>query len=198
MIHLQHNALEAHAFKTAKNNNPICGDSFYMTTNDNYFLCVLADGLGSGKFAYEASHAVVSIVKSNPEGNVDRLMHDCNKILGKKRGAAVAILKVDFNLGEFEYSCVGNIRFYVHTPQGKMIYPLPVTGYLCGRPQRFRTQTYTYEPHSNFLIHSDGLVYANIRKLLSSYQSVTELAEQLKEKQVNNSDDMSFIVGSLL
>ena len=79
--------------KLPKNNNVYCGDSFYITINDDYFLCVLADGLGSGEFAYESSQAVVSIVKANPDEDVDTLMDYANKVLVRKRGAAVAILK---------------------------------------------------------------------------------------------------------
>ncbi|MBS4224398.1 PP2C family serine/threonine-protein phosphatase [Lederbergia citrea] len=197
MMHLQNDSLEAHAFQTAKGGNIFCGDSFYMTVNEDYFLCILADGLGSGKFAYEASQAAVSIVKANPEEDVDTLMDYCNKVLLRKRGAAVAILKVDFKRQEFDYSCVGNIRFYVYTPSGKMIYPMPVTGYLSGRPQKFRTQKFSYEPRSKFLIHSDGFVNINTKMMLSSCQSITALSDHLKIKQINNMDDMSFIVGSL-
>lgn len=198
MIHLKNMYSEAHAFQTAKESNLLCGDSFYLTLTEDYFLCVLADGLGSGKYAYEASQAAVSVVRSNPEENVDTLMDFCNKVLLKKRGAAVAILKVDFKQKEFEYSCVGNIRFYLYPPDGKLVYPMPVTGYLSGKPQKYRTHKYTYEPNSKFLIHSDGFVNVNTKNLLSSCQSIPALVAHLKVKQVNRSDDMSFIVGTLL
>ncbi|MBS4197256.1 PP2C family serine/threonine-protein phosphatase [Lederbergia citri] len=198
MIHLKNEHSEAHAFQTAKDSNLINGDSFYLTLTDDYFLCILADGLGSGEYAHEASQAAVSVVKSNPEENVETLMDFCNKVLIRKRGAAVAILKVDFKQREFEYSCVGNIRFYLYTPAGKLTYPMPVTGYLSGKPQKYRTQKYTYEPNSKFLIHSDGFVNVNTKDLLNSCQSILALVAHLKVKQVNRSDDMSFIVGTLL
>ncbi|MFC5465540.1 hypothetical protein [Lederbergia graminis] len=96
MIYLQNDSIQAHAFQTAKNDNIFCGDSFYVSVEEDYFIGVLADGLGSGELAYESSQAVVSIVKSNPEADVDTLMHYANEVLIRKRGAAVAILKVDF------------------------------------------------------------------------------------------------------
>ncbi|MFK4998571.1 hypothetical protein ACI2OX_18455 [Bacillus sp. N9] len=49
-------------------------------------MCILADGLGSGEFAYEASQAAVSIVKANPEERVEVLIEDCNKAMAGKRG----------------------------------------------------------------------------------------------------------------
>lgn len=198
MNHLKNDFLEAHAYQTSKENNVYCGDSFYMTVTDDYYLCVVADGLGSGKYAHEASQAVVDAVQSNPEEDVDTLMEFCNKVSVRKRGAAVAIFKVDFSLREIEYSCVGNIRFYIYAPKGKLTYPMPVTGYLSGRPQKYRTQRFSYEPHSKFLIHSDGFTNVKTRSMLSSGYTISAIAQQLKEKQINASDDMTFIVGSLL
>ncbi|HBZ09931.1 MAG TPA: phosphoserine phosphatase [Bacillus bacterium] len=198
MIHFQNECLEAYAFQRAKEGKAFCGDSFYMTANNGYFLCVLADGLGSGEYAYESSQAVTSIVQSNPEEDVQTLMNFSNKVLLSKRGAATAIFKVDFREKTFEYSCVGNIRFYLYTPSGKMVYPMPVSGYLSGRPQKFRTQKFPYEPQSTFLIHSDGFVKNDTKPLTDKYQTVSAIANQLKVKQINKNDDVTFIIGSLL
>jgi negative regulator of sigma-B (phosphoserine phosphatase) len=198
MIHLEHRQLEAYAIQMAKEGNHFCGDSFYMTANDDFFLCVLADGLGSGEHAHESSQAVTSVVQANPEEDVHTLMDYSNKVLLSKRGAAVAILKADFARRIFEYSCVGNIRFFVYTPSGHLIYPMPMMGYLSGRPQKIRTQTFSYEPESRFLIHSDGFAQAESKKLLNSYASMTALAKKLKSSQANKADDVTFIVGNLL
>lgn len=198
MMHFQNECLEAYAFQRAKEGKAYCGDSFYMTANEDYFLCVLADGLGSGEYAYESSQAVASVVQSNSEEDVQTLMDYSNKVLLSKRGAATAIFKVDFHEKSFAYSCVGNIRFYLYTPSGKMVYPMPVSGYLSGRPQKFRTQKFPYEPQSSFLIHSDGFVNENTKPSIKNHQSVSALAEQLKANQVNTNDDVTFIVGSLL
>lgn len=198
MIHLKHKQLEAYAFQVAKEGNHFCGDSFYMTANDDYFLCVLADGLGSGEYAYESSQAVTSVVQSNPEEDVHTLMEFSNRVLLSKRGAAVAILKVDFVRRVFEYSCVGNIRFYAYTPTGNLIYPMPVTGYMSGRPQKIKTQTFSYEPQSRFLIHSDGFAQVQSNKFIHSYASMSALANMLKSSQASKSDDVTFIVGNLL
>ncbi|MCM3112275.1 PP2C family serine/threonine-protein phosphatase [Lederbergia lenta] len=198
MIHLENEFLEAHGFQTSKGNNIFCGDSFYMTVTEEYFLCVVADGLGSGKYANESSQAVTSVVRSNIDESVDTLMDYSNKVSLRKRGAAVAIFKADFAQRKFEYSCVGNIRFYIYSPSGKLTYPMPVTGYLSGRPQKFRTQKFSYEPNSKFLIHSDGFTNVNTRTVLGSGLSVSSLTDHLKAKQENATDDMTFIVGSLL
>jgi negative regulator of sigma-B (phosphoserine phosphatase) len=197
MKHLQQEHVEVYTFQSAKEGKQFCGDSYFLTATDDYFLCVLADGLGSGEFAYEASHAVAEVVEQHPDEDVDTLMNYCNEVLVQKRGAAVAIFKADFNKHEFVYSCVGNIRFYLYTPSGKLTYPLPVTGYLSGRPQVFRTQHFPFEPNSKFLIHSDGVQVKSSKSLLKSCRSLEVIAEEMISQQPSREDDSTFIIGSL-
>lgn len=197
MKHFQQDLVKVYAYQLAKEGKSYCGDSYYYTATDEYFLCVLADGLGSGQYAFEASFAVAEAVKNNADKDVDSLMKHCNEVLVQKRGAAVAVLKVNLKEKEFAYSCVGNIRFYLYTPSGKLTYPIPVTGYLSGRPQTFRTQCFPYEPGSKFLLHSDGLRTSNSKALLRSCCSIEMIANELKNEEYLNADDSTFIIGSL-
>lgn len=197
MKHMHQDSIEVYAFQTAKEGKAYCGDSYYFATTKDFFICVLADGLGSGQYAYEASSAVAEVVKNNAYDDVETLMNHCNKVLVQKRGAAVAILKIMFQTQEFEYSCVGNIRFYLYTASGKLTYPIPVTGYLSGRPQIFRTQRFHYEQGSKFLLHSDGIKIESSKSLLKSGESLDIIANTMKSEQHSKEDDSTFIIGSL-
>ncbi|MBE3102863.1 MAG: SpoIIE family protein phosphatase, partial [Bacilli bacterium] len=122
----------------------------------------------------------------------------CNALMFQKRGAAVAIVKVDFLAKTIQYSCVGNIMFYMtRKDDDKMIYPLPVMGYLSGRPQKLRTQTYTYKSGDLFLFHSDGVVLRNPRNTLRSSSGAYDLHQTLIGT-IEHGDDATFITGSLL
>ncbi|RIW32755.1 phosphoserine phosphatase [Bacillus salacetis] len=198
MTHLVQDQIEVYAKQVAKGKNPYCGDSFFFTSTDDYFICILADGLGSGEFAYESSNAVVELVEKHHHEDVSTLIDYCNQELMHKRGAAVAIMKAYYGSNEFEYSCVGNIRFYLYSSGGKMTYPLPVTGYLSGRPQKYRTQRFTYEPQSKFLLHSDGLNITNIKSLLQNSNSLRKINDEISLRLADPTDDTTFIVGSLL
>ncbi|UQD50859.1 phosphoserine phosphatase [Bacillus methanolicus] len=198
MIHTIKEKIELIVHQSSKQGRTECGDSYYFTATDDYFVCVLADGLGSGPYASEASDAVVSVVEQNHHKDVETLMKECNHSLMQKRGAAVAIFKVYFKTMEFEYSCVGNIRFFLYSPSGKLTYPLPVTGYLSGRPQVFQTQRFFYEPNSKFLVYSDGLNLQGTKTLLKGYLPVESIANEILTKHITTSDDTTFIVGSLL
>lgn len=197
MKHMHQDSIEVYAFQTAKEGKAYCGDSYYFSTTKDFFICVLADGLGSGQYAYEASSAVAEVVRNNAYDDVETLMNHCNKVLVQKRGAAVAILKIMFQTQEFEYSCVGNIRFYLYTASGKLTYPIPVTGYLSGRPQIFRTQRFHYEQGSKFLLHSDGIKIESSKSLLKSGESLDIIANTMKSEQHSKEDDSTFIIGSL-
>ena len=89
--------------------------------------------------------------------SLDELLNRCNEYMVQKRGAAVAIVRVNYKEGTIEYSCVGNVRMYILHGCEKMIYPLPVMGYLSGRPQKMNTQTYKYDVGDLFFLHSDGI-----------------------------------------
>ncbi|NMH67562.1 SpoIIE family protein phosphatase [Bacillus sp. RO3] len=198
MAYLQQTEIELYAEQVSKNGNPFCGDSYFYTSTDEYFVCVLADGLGSGKFAYESSHVVVEIVEEHHHEDVETLMSLCNQALQRKRGAAVAIIKAYYHSKEFVYSCVGNIRFYMYAPEGKMTYPLPVTGYLSGRPQTYKTQRYQYDANSRFLIHSDGLNISGVKNILQRYPTLHGALRDIQSLVDGTSDDTTYIIGNLL
>jgi phosphoserine phosphatase RsbX len=198
MIENLGNKLELVAHQITKEGNSQCGDSYFYKATDEYFVCVMADGLGSGKYAHEASDAAISVVEEYHHEDVDSLMKRCNAVLYQKRGAAVSIIKVHFASREFVYSCVGNIRFFLYSPLGKLTYPLPVTGYLSGKPQVFNTQRFFYEPESKFLIYSDGFDIHNAKSLLKRFRSTQSIAEEIKRDHQNVYDDATFIIGSFL
>ncbi|MBT2691375.1 SpoIIE family protein phosphatase [Bacillus sp. ISL-47] len=198
MTKLVRDNIEVIAHQTAKEGKSFCGDGYYFTATDEYFVCVLADGLGSGEFAYEASSAVIGVVEEHHEKDVDAIMKLCNEVLMQKRGAAVALFKVHFATREFVYSCVGNIRFFLYSSTGKLTYPLPVTGYLSGRPQVFHTQRFTYEADSKFLIYSDGLNIQGVKSLLKAFLPIDLISEDIKKQYPSTADDATFILGSLL
>ncbi|RDU34829.1 phosphoserine phosphatase [Neobacillus piezotolerans] len=197
MNHLVKNNIEVYAHQTAKEGKTQCGDSYFFIATDEYFVCVLADGLGSGQYAYEASNAVVLAVEANHHEDVETLMKFCNDALANKRGAAVSVLKVYFQAREFVYSCVGNIRFFLYSSKGKLTYPLPVTGYLSGKPQTYHTQRFSYDPHSKFLIFSDGYDFQGVKALLKGLFPVAMIADEIIRKYPTKSDDATFIIGSL-
>lgn len=191
--------IEVVVSQSSKNGMVYCGDDYFFLHTKEYFVCVLADGLGSGKNAYDSSHAVIEEVKRNHELDVESLMAVCNQVLVDKRGAAVSILKIFYDKNEFVYSSVGNIRFFLYNPSDdKLVYPLPVTGYLSGRKQKYRTQRYKYEPNAKFILHSDGLELKGAKSFLKRLVPIDKNAQCILASSPLTADDTTFILGSLL
>jgi negative regulator of sigma-B (phosphoserine phosphatase) len=198
MERLANKFIEMIAGSHSKGGNLFCGDTYFVDQKDDEFICLLADGLGSGEHAYESSFAASKVVEQSWHSEtVNDLMEAINQSLHHKRGAAVALFKINFSTRQFEYSCVGNIRFYLYGPDGKLTYPLPVTGYLSGRPQRYRMERFPYEQGSKFLVHSDGISLLNTKELMR-YRTTEQIAAELNDVAVISNDDATFIIGNLL
>lgn len=198
MEKIHHKFIDAFIFNEAKKGNYESGDSYHTVLTEDYFICSVADGLGSGPVARESSQVIPEILKQHHHESIDDLMNRFNKLMVQKRGAAVAIFKVDFKSKTLEYSCVGNIRFYLYRKgTDEMIYPLPVMGYLSGRPQKLRTQLYTYVEDDLFLIHSDGVELRNPKTLMRRAVIPERLYYDILTT-IQTGDDATFIAGSLL
>ena len=198
--HIKNDRVELVVMQEAKDSASFCGDSYYCITTESYFLCVLADGLGSGEFAYVSSNAVIEVVKKHHDLPLDELIAICNEQLANKRGAAVAIMRVFFDRDEFEIVSVGNIRFFLFLPsEKKLIYPLPVTGFLSGKSKKFKVETYRREKDSKFILFSDGMVVKGVKSKLSEHNiSLKCVGEELWSENTAQADDITMIIGSLL
>lgn len=198
MIEIEtNNYVHALAYQVQKEGKSVCGDSFFMKATAEYFICAVSDGLGSGERANDSSSAISEVVEHYHHEDVDHLIERCNRVLKDKRGATVSIFKINYAKKEFTYSSVGNIRFVLFSPSGKFIYPLPILGYLSGKPQKYRTDTFPYEKGSRFIIHTDGLILPTIKSLLKDHGTVEEISNHLESYTKLRIDDLTYIVGQL-
>lgn len=197
MDKLQTDHVETYVYQQAKAGNKESGDAYFIHTEDDYCIFAIADGLGNGPIARQSAEIIPTVMKDYHHESIDELLSRCNEYMIQKRGAAVAIVKIDYKQRTIEYSCVGNVRFYMLQDGQKMIYPLPVMGYLSGRPQRLNTQKYSYQPGDVFFLHSDGVVLRSPKSLLKESCCTYEIYQNIVQT-VKDNDDATFITGSLL
>jgi len=195
--HESNRHIKSLAYQIQKEGNSCNGDSFFIKATEDYFICCVADGLGSGLYAHASSNAIREVVEQHHHEEVEVLMDYCNKVLKDKRGATVSILKVNFVHQEVTYSTVGNIQFVFYIPSGLSIYPIPIPGYLSGRHQTYRIETFPYEKDSKFIIHTDGLHIPSIKQVLTRFQSIEEMSNHLEKYTKTRNDDVTYIVGQL-
>lgn len=193
----RNNHVEAYVYNAAKHGNIESGDTYFIHSEEDYFICAIADGLGNGIVARQSAEVIPHVLERYHHESLDELLSRCNEHMVQKRGAAVAIVRVNYKEGTIEYSCVGNVRMYILHGCDKMIYPLPVMGYLSGRPQKMNTQKYKYDVGDLFFLHSDGVTLNSPKASLKQSTNAYDLYNTVKES-AQSGDDATFIVGSLL
>lgn len=197
MIEVQTKKVEAVIYQQAKAGNFESGDTYFTHSEAEYFIFAIADGLGNGPIAKQSAEIIPKVLTKYHHESIDELLNRCNEHMVQKRGAAVAIVKVDFTEKTIQYSCVGNVRFYIWQKDVKMIYPLPVMGYLSGRPLKLNTQSYAYYPGDLFFLHSDGIEFRSPTSILKNSGSLFELYNRVVRTSTVD-DDATFITGRLL
>lgn len=189
--------VELYIYQEAKVGNSESGDTYFVHAEDDYCLFAIADGLGNGPIARQSAEIIPTVLKEHHSESIDELLSRCNEYMFRKRGAAVAIVKINYEQKKIQYSCVGNVRFYMLQGGQKMIYPLPVMGYLSGRPQKLNTQEYQYHAGDLFFLHSDGVELRSPKASLKESSGSYELYKNVAQS-IEHGDDATFIAGSLL
>lgn len=196
--HNQYSRASVSSYQKPKKGNVLCGDSFYVKETDNYLICAVADGLGSGKMAKEASGAATDIIDQNHHETVEQLMHLCNDGLRHTRGAVIAIVKVDYKNQTATYSGVGNIRFMISAERQRAVHPLPKVGFLVGKPERFKVQDFRFKKELTFMLYSDGMdIHTQSRTLLSKMISPKESVKYISGLPQDINDDATVLVGQV-
>ncbi len=93
-----------------------CGDSWETVEfGDGILRVLVADGLGHGEMAAEASGKAVEVFLKHPEERLEQLMERIHAALRTTRGAALAIAEIDPARHELRFTGLGNISGSVVT-----------------------------------------------------------------------------------
>ncbi|UCZ53691.1 SpoIIE family protein phosphatase [Bacillus shivajii] len=196
--HQKINGIEISTYHVAKKGNWCSGDAYFITRTDDYVICAVADGLGSGEEAMNASEATIEIIKENHDLDLQDLMKKCNEVLWHKRGAVLTILKIDLINEELVYSNVGNIGCIFYTPSGRLNRPVPNRGYMSGKKREFKIQRLNYEKGMGFILFSDGLIFnPQYHKIISRMDSPKYVLEHLIDHMEDSDDDTTILIGKI-
>ncbi len=138
-----------------RNGEEVSGDSWAASPVDGGFRIIVADGLGHGYAAAEASIEAVrrfrTTTSESPVSSLERI----HEALRHTRGAAVSIADVG-NGGRIDYCGLGNVRgILVEEEQTQSLVSMNGTaGHRAGRNRQF---SYDCPEDSILIIHSDGL-----------------------------------------
>ncbi len=87
----------------------VCGDSWCRAEDSGRATLMVADGLGHGPFAAEASHTAAQTFVKFADHQPSDILAAMHAAMRATRGAAVGIARVDRMAGEIVFAGVGNI-----------------------------------------------------------------------------------------
>jgi anti-sigma regulatory factor (Ser/Thr protein kinase) len=134
----------------------VCGDAWYMEPTPQGVRVLVADGLGHGPGAAEASWEAVTAFRRVKDSSPLRMLETIHVALRGTRGAAIGVACLDYQRGVAEFAGLGNISASLVTPvrTQQMISHNGTAGHEGRRVQMF---TYPLEPEALLVMHSDGM-----------------------------------------
>ncbi|HTZ57990.1 MAG TPA: SpoIIE family protein phosphatase, partial [Acidobacteriaceae bacterium] len=174
----------------------LSGDSWDVSDDGTTFL--VADGLGHGMFAADASRIAVEIFHKSQGFAPGAVLEKMHSALRATRGAAAAIAHVDSARQRVQFAGIGNISCVISnaTRTQSMVSHNGTLGHQMRRVQEFE---YSYEPGDLLLMQSDGLTTHSRLGLPASLLSQPPfvVAPLIYSEQLRGRDDATILVNRL-
>jgi anti-sigma regulatory factor (Ser/Thr protein kinase) len=133
------------------------GDAFSWARSGSRVTLLLADGLGHGRNAAEASTAAVEGLHKHAYLPPAEILRHLHAALRTTRGAAIGVAQLDESTGRLSYAGVGNIGARLRTAgawQHLISHPGIVGSHF---PATVPVHQSAWQPDSLLILHSDGL-----------------------------------------
>lgn len=134
----------------------VSGDAWASDQRSGRSLLLVADGLGHGPGAAQASLEAVRIFRENVCLSPQEIVEAVHAALRSTRGAAMAVAEVDFERQVVRFAGVGNIVGTILSPEGSynMVSHNGTVGHEVRKIQEF---VYQWPKGGLLVMHSDGL-----------------------------------------
>ena len=134
-----------------------CGDAWCRQDFADGLVLMVADGLGHGPFAAEASHAAAASFTRSFESTPSQSLALMHAALRPTRGAAIGIVRIDWTQGQIVFGGVGNIAGTVIAADGRVQRMVSNNGTVGHVAKRVRDFTYRLDADPLVILASDGL-----------------------------------------
>jgi anti-sigma regulatory factor (Ser/Thr protein kinase) len=187
---------ELGAIQVSKAGEDICGDDWDWRMRDERLAILVADGLGHGAAAHDASREAVMTFRRDHELSPARVINSVHGALRSTRGAAVAMIAIDLDRGVARYAGVGNIGaviVHANATRQSLVSQNGTAGHTIPPLQEYN---YPFAARSILVMYSDGL---GTRWDLSAYPGLSVrhpsiIAAALYRDFSRKRDDVTVIV----
>jgi anti-sigma regulatory factor (Ser/Thr protein kinase) len=146
--------LEIGTVNLPKRRGEISGDAWAVVQQPDRALILVADGLGSGALAAEASRTAVNIFQENTELHPQAILEKIHAALRRTRGAVAGIAEILPH--EVRYAGIGNISAVILTGSKRQSL-VSYNGTLGLMVRKIVEFSYPRTERSILVMHSDGL-----------------------------------------
>ena len=154
---LAEHALALGVVRVPKVNESVCGDDWRLTNYpSSAALLVVADGLGHGVAAADASGLAVRVASSGREFSAAEAMNATHGALRSTRGAAGAAALIAADHRSIRFSGVGNISACI-VERGSVKTMVSHNGILGHSARRIQEFEYHWPASALLVMHSDGV-----------------------------------------
>jgi len=173
-----------------------CGDNWSVLRTESVISMILADGLGHGVLATDASTAAITEFQSGRAESATAMLENVHLALRSTRGAAVAIARIEPETGTIRFAGLGNISGVLLGP-ARAQFMVSHNGTAGLEARRYQEFTYQFPVDGVIVMHSDGL---NTNWSTSAYPGLLRrhpsvIAGILYRDAARGRDDVCVVVG---
>lgn len=183
------------AINLAAPGETVSGDGWQVRIDGRKAAVIVADGLGHGHGAADASNAALNAFAEAPAGLPSRTLERLHQALRSTRGAAIAIAELDDEAGTLNFAGIGNIcgRLLSGIEDRVLMSQHGTVGLQIRKPQ---DTSYAWPDHAFLIMHSDGIAtrwnFAETPGLLQCEPAV--VAGWLMREHSRGRDDATVLV----
>lgn len=193
--HHQHPRFDYGVVCRPKHGEALCGDGWVEIEHDGSAWIMVADGLGHGPDAHEASSEAVKAFRKMHPKSTSGCMEMLHGVLRKTRGAAVSVAQIDPQARQVRFSGVGNVSAAIIDAASATRSLISHNGILGHEVRRIQEFSYPWPHGAKLIMSSDGLATWHLEKypgLIQRHPSI--IAGVLYRDYWRQRDDVTVLV----
>jgi anti-sigma regulatory factor (Ser/Thr protein kinase) len=132
------------------------GDAWVAVPSRESVTIAVADGLGHGPAAADASKAMKRVVLVRPDAEPQQMFADAHGALRATRGAAAAVARIHAMHGRLDFTGIGNIAGTIVSDEG-VRRTVSTPGIVGHEMRKVQTFSYPWTASSVLFMYSDGI-----------------------------------------
>jgi serine/threonine protein phosphatase PrpC len=132
------------------------GDAYRVLEAEGTVLIALADGLGHGAEAAQASQMAMRYVEAHAHLPLQLLLEGSHRALSGTRGVVMAVARVDLGAGTVQHAGIGNVETRLVGAE-RVKRPITHNGILGYQLRKVHVETFPFASGDLLVMHSDGI-----------------------------------------